>query len=235
LPALVDYRDTIAQIDHVRDQGGTNSCVAFAMCRAAHTTAHLLGTPMREYPSALLIYAIARLYGGVPGQPLVDFGSYPSAAEEAVKRWGFCPERLWPFVDDGQRVNRLPDLYAMHQAADHVLTGTYEVFEEGGSRLTAIAQQLAQRHIVTCAVEVDKAFEQANGVEPIDAPSGPSLGKHAICLCGYRRAETGEFDFLVCNSWGIGWGNGGFGWINANRVMHESTESILVVTSAPRA
>jgi C1A family cysteine protease len=35
---------------------------------------------------------------------------------------------------------------------------------------------------------------------------------HMVNLVGYRPAPSGGYEFLIANSWGTGWGDGGFAW-----------------------
>jgi C1A family cysteine protease len=35
---------------------------------------------------------------------------------------------------------------------------------------------------------------------------------HMVTLAGYRPAPSGGYEFLIANSWGTNWGDGGFAW-----------------------
>jgi hypothetical protein len=46
-----------------------------------------------------------------------------------------------------------------------------------------------------------------------DAPSG-----HAVVISGYRDTPSGK-QFLIHNSWGTSWGDGGYAWISERMVQ----------------
>ncbi len=57
-------------------------------------------------------------------------------------------------------------------------------------------------------------------------------GGHAVALTGYRTREGGAREFLVHNSWGSSWGDGGYGWVS-ERMVRERLRDAFVVTLAP--
>ncbi len=77
-----------------------------------------------------------------------------------------------------------------------------------------IEDQLAIGLVVALIIEVTTEFEQAtsNGtieVPPLTAPQG---SYHAVLVVGARTQERVRA-LLVRNSWGPGWGAGGYGWL----------------------
>lgn len=73
---------------------------------------------------------------------------------------------------------------------------------------------LAAGLVVALIIEVTTEFEQAalDGaieVPPLTAPQG---AYHAVLVAGARTHERARV-LLVRNSWGPGWGAGGFGWL----------------------
>lgn len=77
-----------------------------------------------------------------------------------------------------------------------------------------IEDLLAAGLVVVLIVEVTDEFERAEfdgniEVPPLIAPQG---AYHAVLVVGVRTHE-GERVLLVRNSWGTGWGAGGYGWL----------------------
>jgi hypothetical protein len=52
-------------------------------------------------------------------------------------------------------------------------------------------------------------------------------GGHAVALVGYRTLPTGR-QFLVHNSWGKGWGDGGYAWVSEAMVRDRIHEAFVV-------
>ncbi|MBX3184631.1 MAG: hypothetical protein KF915_18525 [Polyangiaceae bacterium] len=57
-------------------------------------------------------------------------------------------------------------------------------------------------------------------------------GGHVVTLTGYRTIAGGAREFLVHNSWGSSWGDGGYGWVS-ERMVRERLRDAFVVTLAP--
>jgi C1A family cysteine protease len=59
------------------------------------------------------------------------------------------------------------------------------------------------------------SFEEAasnGGFIPYPKPTESVQGGHAVTIVGYDTNKE-EGAFLVKNSWGVDWGEGGYGWI----------------------
>ena len=79
-----------------------------------------------------------------------------------------------------------------------------------------IARVLGTGQAIYAGFDIDtKSWSSANkrngGVLADWQPDGS--GGHAVALVGYRPG-TGGRQFLVHNSWGKGWGDGGYGWVS---------------------
>lgn len=75
---------------------------------------------------------------------------------------------------------------------------------------------LASSALAVVIIEVTKEFESADAsgkisVPPLDSPAGDY---HAVLAVGAATdAETAMRRLLVHNTWGDGWGAGGYGWL----------------------
>ncbi len=218
VPAMVDLSK---HVDHVRDQGATSSCVAQAFARAVHVRAGVEGIAI-PFPSALEIYALARR----EDLPLVDQGSRPRAAASAMRELGVTAEARWPF-DEG-KVNDLPSWDVLQHSVDALVTGYYRIGGDGDERCRLVRQALAAGYPVPFALQVDQAFENyGNGI--LDRFSGANLGGHMTALIGY-----GPGWFLGINSWGTGWGDGGFFRTSDARIGEPTCTDFYALTVAPK-
>jgi C1A family cysteine protease len=58
---------------------------------------------------------------------------------------------------------------------------------------------------------------------------------HMVTLVGYRPASGGGYEFLIANSWGTGWGLGGFAWSKqgCNRLASSAGDAALFFEVQP--
>ena len=63
-------------------------------------------------------------------------------------------------------------------------------------------------------------------------------GGHAVTMSGYRENAQGKREYLIHNSWGTTWGDGGYAWVNESMVktmMHYAFRVKLGGQAAPTA
>lgn len=77
-----------------------------------------------------------------------------------------------------------------------------------------IEEQLAIGLVVPLIIEVTTEFERATSNGTIDVPplTAPQGAYHAVLVVGVQTHERVRV-LLVQNSWGPGWGAGGYGWL----------------------
>lgn len=57
---------------------------------------------------------------------------------------------------------------------------------------------------------------------------------HAIALVGYRRAKNGKLHYLMQNSWGKGWGEKGFAYIDEDTFNKNLRYAYVVDVDVPK-
>ncbi len=216
-----DWRpvDWSAYVDQVRDQRQTQRCVGAARARVLHCLAQrqAFGRPNPgavPYPSEQGIYSLARQETSEPGAPLLDVGSSPSAADEALARdVGVPMERDWDPPDE--QVNERVPVEVLARAIPYKLAQHY-VFDSGGAqRVDDSCQALSQHGPFTCAIPVGDEYDRGDTGEAI-MPAQNVLAFHCVALMGWRpkpgRDSTRQF--LNCGSFGAGWSRGGWAWLD---------------------
>src|SRR5262249_4681894 len=112
-----------------------------------------------------------------------------------------------------------PQLKAEHANAD--ANGRYKLaaverLQAKPANPTEIATVLSGGDDIWISFSVnDEAWKSrslSNGVIP-DYETVEDIG-HAVVLAGYRTLPNGTKQFLIHNSWGPRWGEGGYGWIS---------------------
>ena len=222
----------------VIDQNGLGSCTANAVAQVIHGAQVFAGAPVETpFLSRLMAYYLARLEDGNQDS---DAGSQICTVFDAVCRIGFCPESVWPYVPVWFKSK--PPMEAFWSAIDqrgkvevnyHRLDGNGE---SGEQRLDLIRKALTVGCLVTWGAPVsDDYCSDILGSDPIPPPIGlPIAGGHAQTLCGYGMTVQGKPFFRNVNSWGPGWGDGGFCDLAPEYVGWSEASDFWLVSLAPR-
>jgi hypothetical protein len=194
LPESVDLRASCPPM--YEDQiGGT--CTAYAVAAAVQFANLKAGLPAYQ-PSALYIYFFAR----VLGQPVEEEGCSTRDAIKAVNRYGAPPEYLWPNDYDP---SVFPDPSIMDLAGMDMVTSYARV----PPTLGMMRSCLAEGYPFVFGIPTFGSWQHQTDI-PMPASSDAYTANHAMLAVGYDdRTQR----FVVRNSWGLGWGDSGYGTI----------------------
>ena len=213
--------------DLVLDQGREGACTGFGLAGVINyllfvrSLAGGNGGAFRSV-SPRMLYELARRYDEWRGE---DYEG--SSCRGALKGWhkhGVCAECLWPYRDKAGRVRLLnPDTNWAADAVTRPLGVYYRIDRRSVVELQAAIQQIGAVYV---SARVHDGWDRLPEAPPpqshADVPViGPAQdpkksGGHAFALIGYN-----EHGFIVQNSWGPGWGAGGFAvmpyrdWVSA--------------------
>lgn len=145
---------------------------------------------------------------------------------EALALYGSPPADIYPF--DGQLSNTTPPPEAFAQAPRHRICN-YVRLDKGRpsdpSRLLTEIKYLVANNIpvITELVMFPRVSLTSNttGALPLPTPGDRTGNSHSVVIVGYDDALTIDLNpfpksvgaFRVMNSWGTGWGDGGYGYI----------------------
>jgi hypothetical protein len=194
----------------VLNQGATSSCVAHAILDAELTTLKARYGLKAELGSRNTFYFLARSRDGMQG---TDRGCRPSAALQALEKYGIGPESAWPFVL--ANLNKQPPWRVLWDARGRRgVRGTYKIHETGDRRVEAIRSALKSGRALAFGVSIDQAFTEKRGPGTIQwSVGGKTVGRHMMEVVGLRYID-GSDHILVKNSWGTGWRDGGYAWLD---------------------
>jgi C1A family cysteine protease len=217
LPASVDLRQWCSPID---DQGELGSCTAHA------------GVGMFEYyeikacghltnGSRRFLYKATRKLGNFTG----DSGAFLRTTMGAMALFGIPPERYWRY--DIAKFDQEPPAFCYAFAQNYQSLVYYRLDPPGTAPkdlLTAIKTHLAAELPTMFGFSVyDSIYDAQDGAIPYPTDNEQMVGGHAIVAVGFDdkkkiknhrqggQQTTGAF--LIRNSWGKEWGDGGYGWL----------------------
>lgn len=215
------------------DQYSLGACAGNAAADSVEILNAIEGKPSVQL-SRLFLYTLARNMMDEDGDGRTDIdkdeGTYIRLCFDVLSKFGICREDVpagkggWPY--DLNKAFTLPDLKSMRSATSHRIHSYYRIYETGNSRIDAIIDALEGRHPVVFGTLVDKSFQDLRDNTPW-APSGPSIGGHAMVIVGYIRG----LGFIVKNSWGENWGDRGFCIMKSDVFLSYNTQDLWVPTS----
>lgn len=231
LVALPDRMVNCHRVPMVLDQGTEGACTGFALSAvinyllACRTGAGAKDPRLPASPR--MLYELARRYDEWPGEEYEG-----SSARGAMKGWvrhGVCHRRLWP--DDAHGAQHLTPELAAHA---RLLPGG-AFYRVSHREIRDMHTALAELGILYVTLMVHDGWDEpgptartlrfdANGKPrslslPVITRSGRAESGHAVAICGYT-----EDGFIVQNSWGKGWGRGGFALLPYEDFMLHATD-----------
>jgi C1A family cysteine protease len=210
----------------VKDQGHLSSCVGHAVANL-HYAAQMRNAKdtCKEEASRLFIYYEARK---MQGWQRSDAGCYIRDAIKSVVKTGAAVEKTWPY--DFAKVNRKPTIKAVLSAWKNQALVYKRV---DNSDVVAVMHALAKGLPIAFGSALFESFKpDARAVIPMPKRTEKMQGAHAMTLIGYRYNSANLVEFLVRNSWGESWGDGGNHWMPVDYVCNRAlTEDCWVLES----
>lgn len=218
IPDLPDARDNVYQLPRklatpppsvdlragcpaVYDQGDLGSCTANAIGAAIEFDQRK--QKLAEYtPSRLFIYYNERVLEGSVDS---DSGAQIRDGIKTVASQGACPEAMWPYVESSFATCPPAPCYAyakLHPAVQYA-----RVTQDEGHLKTCLAAGFPFVFGFTVYESFESDAVAKSGMVAMPGQGESAVGGHAVMAVGYDDAAS---RFLVRNSWGSGWGVGGY-------------------------
>jgi hypothetical protein len=230
LPDLVDHRLNGTE-GPTKDQGDVGACTAFALSTVMDNALRRANQNITTSPEHVWAhYATPTMEDAAAGnlnRGVTTFEMLPYSGREAC-------ELTRDGTDDcgatyGVRPNTAASdaqLQARLRAADASNGHRVLAFEElaiSPPNIDEVVATLASGADIWAGFNVDSSVWVNRRMQNFVIPdwSQPD-GGHAVAIAGYRRVN-GALQFLIHNSWGPTWGDGGYAWISqamVQRWMH---------------
>jgi C1A family cysteine protease len=211
LPGKIDLSPLWVRIEN---QGEIGSCTANSATSCLEYLFKKSGKPVPEL-SRLFVYWMTRVrVEHVPGTE--DAGAVIRDVMKSLAKYGACLEKSWPY--DESKFSIEPTKAAQDEGLKYQLlasgAGDYKPGYYLLPTLYAMKKCLAEGYPFVGGFSVPESMmseETAKtGIVKLPAKGEEIVGGHAIAFVGYDNS-TKLLKF--CNSWGSGWGKGGFGFL----------------------
>ena len=198
----IDWRNNNGNhVTPVRDQGGCGSCVSFGSMGLIESMAHIETGRWVDLSEADSHFCSS--HGANCG------GWWPDQCLDQVLARGVCDEAGFPYPSafPGNDIHASPP--ACNLPADRATRLTNITARHSLADATAVKNHLTNVGPVTgCLSVFNDFFSYAGGV--YHHVTGALAGGHCVLVIGYSEVEQ---CWIIKNSWGTGWGIGGFGKI----------------------
>lgn len=201
LPTSVDLRPAV---DKVEDQGSLGACTAFASTTGLGIIYERAGVHI-EF-SELYQYYWTRADANGLGKE----GASPGYMMLSLQKRGVCSEESWPYVMANEEVQ--PPVHCDVEASQYKINSFISTSIADLPLRNWARKLLASGTPIMISFNVRQAFiDQVGAItdwhhSPYPL-TGPIIGGHEVCVIGYDDATE---MFLIQNSWGPDWGDGGF-------------------------
>ena len=230
LPTSVDLRPWCSPIE---DQQQLGSCTANATVGVVeYFERRAFGKHLDG--SRLFVYKTTRNLIGVTG----DTGAWLRNAMGAIVACGVPHEQYWPYTDDLAKFDLEPPQF-VYAVADNFEATKYFAHDPLSKNvpkpdvLASVKKYLAAGIPSMFGFWGYPSFEATEVPGHIPLPSNAEIGGepswgHAIVAVGYdddlqitntMSNVTTKGAFLIRNSWGISWGQSGYGWIPYDYIL----------------
>lgn len=199
----LDYRPALTP---VRDQGARPTCLSFAA-----TTAHEFARDSKVPLSPEYLHHFAASSNSPDGVRIPDVA-------RVLENPGQPAETDCPYYPAGPPSGWTPpkDL-ALYRRKSESAT-----LEAG-----RIAALLSSGRIPVAGITVPQPF-YSPAPPWVISPEGPIRGLHAVAVVA-SGSESATRYFLIRNSWGVAWGDGGYAWLD-DAFMNQHLRHLLTLT-----
>lgn len=207
----VDLRPLLTEVEN---QGATNSCAANAVAGAYEylVQRHLPEDETYDVSRMFIYYAGREEMGG----PIEDEGSVLRYLIQSLKTKGAPSEETWPF--DTDRVNERPSDEAYTEASEFVVEDALHIATD----LHTWKCALTEGHPIIFGMKLFDSFDAHRKPGLVPTPTAAEVGRashggHAMLAVGYSDKDK---VFIVRNSWGPKWGDGGYCYISYDYLVN---------------
>jgi C1A family cysteine protease len=208
----IDLRDQY--MPPIWDQGSIGACTAYSSVAAVVYQMKRNRIQFNQEPSRLYSYMMARLIGKYPINE--DTGATLRGICKSLQKFGIAHAAEYP---DTTPLGTAASFGAMYNAANCQINSYYSV-----RTFTGMMDALKKGLPIVIATDVDQfADADANGLSRKVLSTTTCKANHAMLIVGYI-GEKGYYGtkmpvFIIRNSWGTAWGERGYCYVPADKMV----------------
>ena len=169
-------------------------------------------------PSRLFIYYNERV---LENDILQDAGASLTDGIKTLEKYGVCPETMWPYDITKFAVKPTDSCYTEALNYTAITVANIQQNEQ------VMKSCLASGFPFVVGINIYTSFESdnvsMNGIVPMpNIQTEVCLGGHAIVCVGYNETQ-----WIMRNSWGIGWGDKGYFYLPYQYLLDSTLSSDL--------
>ncbi|WP_125256789.1 C1 family peptidase [Brevundimonas fluminis] len=218
LPASVDLSQYMPPPG---DQGDQNSCVGWAVAYAVKSYQEQRELRWSFFEGGSLkqerIFSPSYVYNQINNG--MNVGTLFPHALNLVAEHGAAPLSSMPYSRYDAQVSA-----NAHAAAKRYRIDTWRTVNAQAPM--EVKAQIAAGFPVMIGAEVDEGFSRLSGAQMWRAHEGAVKGGHAMVVVGYDDARKA---FRLINSWGTGWGDGGYVWVTYEHFVRVVREAYVAL------
>ncbi|MGH7281042.1 MAG: C1 family peptidase [Polyangiaceae bacterium] len=239
LPDMVDHRLNGTE-GPIKDQGDVGACTSFALSAVMDNALRRASLNITTSPEHIWAhYGVPTMEDAAEGnvnKGITTFDALPYSGKEACEidkdstddcgeTYGVLPNTLGA---DGALQNKLRGADA--QGGHHLVS--FQELDISPPSLDEMTALLASGADIWVGFNIDSSVWVNRRMQNFVIPDWSSPdGGHSFAISGYRKVNGG-LQFLVHNSWGSSWGDGGYAWISQAMVQKWMHLAYKVVTDA---
>lgn len=203
------------------NQGNEGSCAAFAIGYGARSIEQYYRTNATSYSVSNNVFSPEYVFNVAnPGD--CGLGTSISIVLNIIKNQGIATWQSMPYSDlNGCAL--MPDGNQNANAANYKISG-YSTLPH--TDRVAIKTMISQKHPVIVTLQADNSFINAGPGFIWNAYSGSGMLAHIVIIVGYDDARNA---YKIMNSWGTGWADGGYSWIDYDFFPQRSSYNTFVI------
>lgn len=216
LPTVLDWRSQggVNWVSPILNQANCGSCVAFASIGVLETMVNISS----GFPNAHVKLSPQNLFSC--GGGYCDYGWFPSAAARYLQTKGVPDEACMPYISGATGEDIKCSASCSDTASRSIRIANYNSPTRSLRNVESVKAALQKGPVVTTLSVYQDFLAYGGGV--YKHVTGDMVGGHAISIVGYDDVNRA---WIIRNSWGVEWGEQGFGMVSYDDVSGVSDQT----------